>query len=83
MKQTTLVTTMALASLVSFGAVASSGTVTFNGKVTDVTCKINGGNGDLTVTLPTVPTSALASAGDVAGATNFTCQRSLKSDPLF
>lgn len=54
-------------------ALASDGTITINGKVTDTTCNIsvNGGNASNTVTLPTVSTSALASTGATAAPTPF------------
>ncbi len=73
MKQNTLVTAMALASLVSFGAAASTGTVTFNGEITDTTCEVNvnGTGKDTVVTLPTVPNNALEKAGDTAGNVSF------------
>ncbi|SOY67279.1 F17 fimbrial protein (plasmid) [Cupriavidus taiwanensis] len=53
---------------------AADGTITFNGSITAQTCKINGngsGNHDFTVLLPTVSTSTLKQAGDVAGQTPF------------
>ncbi|MFV3414702.1 fimbrial protein [Pseudomonas nitroreducens] len=56
-------------------AQASDGTITFNGKVQDVTCtiQINGaGTGDGTVTLPTVSKSSLAGVGTTGGDTHFT-----------
>ncbi|RPE81581.1 fimbrial protein [Vulcaniibacterium tengchongense] len=55
-------------------AQAADGTITFNGEVTDTTCVIDGngtGATDFTVTLPTVATTALAAAGQTAGATPF------------
>lgn len=62
----------ALAIGASFSASAQSGTITFNGQITATTCSVTWpGNGGLTkdpiVTLPTVPTTALANAGDTAG----------------
>ncbi|WP_035056123.1 fimbrial protein [Andreprevotia chitinilytica] len=59
--------------LTSGAAAASDGTITFTGKVTAATCKIDvNGSGakDATVVLPTVTTTSLAS-GSVAGATKF------------
>lgn len=52
---------------------AADGVVSFEGKITSQTCKINGldKNADLTVKLPTVSASALAAAGDKAGAKPF------------
>ncbi|GJG93743.1 fimbrial protein [Cupriavidus pauculus] len=54
-------------------AFASDGTITFNGRVSGQTCTIagNGGGSSFTVTLPTVPTSALSASGNVAGRTPF------------
>lgn len=62
----------ALAIGASFSASAQSGTITLNGQITATTCDITwpGSGGtpqDPIVTLPTVPTSALANAGDTAG----------------
>lgn len=55
-----------------FAANAVDGTITFNGEVTDKTCTIATPQGaDFTVTLPTVSTSTLAAAGQVAGRTPF------------
>lgn len=53
---------------------ASDGTINFSGAVTASTCtvKLNGGAATGTVTLPTVSTSALGSAGSTAGSTPFT-----------
>lgn len=58
---------------VSPQAFATDGTITFNGRVAGQTCTIagNGGANNFTVTLPTVPTSALAAAGNIAGRTPF------------
>lgn len=55
-------------------ALATSGTITFTGKVTDTTCNISvhGESNIATVTLPTVPVSALLHAGNTAGTTPFT-----------
>lgn len=52
---------------------ASTGTITFNGMVTDTTCDVNvdGQGGEATVTLPTVPATELATAGLTTGRTNF------------
>jgi major type 1 subunit fimbrin (pilin) len=55
-------------------AAAGDGTITFNGALTATTCTING-NGtsakDFSVTLPTVSTNTLKTAGDTAGSTGF------------
>jgi major type 1 subunit fimbrin (pilin) len=64
----------AVLGLAAAGAHASDGTITFNGALTATTCTING-NGtsskNFTVTLPTVSTSILTTAGDTAGTTGF------------
>lgn len=53
-------------------AQAADGEINFIGNVINTTCVVNpSSNVDFTVTLPTVPTSALASAGDTAGRTPF------------
>ncbi|MBB4862309.1 major type 1 subunit fimbrin (pilin) [Pseudomonas nitritireducens] len=68
-------TTLAALIAAAHQAEAADGTLTFNGKVQDVTCtiKINGaGTGDGTVTLPTVSKTSLAGVGTTGGDTNFT-----------
>lgn len=63
-----------LASLVSMGTYAdSTGTITFNGELTDTTCEvdINGQGSDATVVLPTVGINELVTPGDVTGRTSF------------
>ncbi|MEN5285900.1 fimbrial protein [Stenotrophomonas lactitubi] len=63
---------LAGAILISQAAFASDGTITFNGSVTDTTCKINGGtSSDFTVTLPSIQATALPSAGSTAATTGF------------
>lgn len=62
----------ALALGASASASAQSGTITINGKVTSTTCAITwpgatGTEQDPIITLPTVPTTSLASAGQTAG----------------
>lgn len=59
---------------VSGSAFASDGTITFNGKITDITCtvQVNGGSASSTVTLPTVSTTALKAINNTAGVTPFT-----------
>lgn len=54
-------------------AMAADGTITINGIITDTTCDITVNNQakDATVTLPTISTAALPSAGMTAGATPF------------
>lgn len=69
-----VIATGTLLGLVSFGAQAADGTITFTGSVTDTTCSINGATSgtpaDLAITLPPVPASSLATQGAVAGTTN-------------
>lgn len=60
----------AAAVLLTSAAQASDGTVTFNGSLVNSTCTITGG-GNQTVTLPTLSTATLASAGATAGDTLF------------
>ncbi|WP_277961053.1 fimbrial protein [Pseudomonas sp. RIT-To-2] len=51
---------------------ADTGTITFNGKVTDETCEVTTGtNGDFTVDLATAKVAELAQAGDTAVPLNF------------
>jgi len=77
MKKTLFSAALALAfGLVAVQASAADGTITFNGEITDTTCTITGGGaatgtGNVTVTLPTVSTSALPAAGKTAGETSF------------
>ncbi|HBU6132940.1 MULTISPECIES: fimbrial protein [Enterobacter] len=59
-------------------AAAEDGTITFDGTISDATCTITGGDAqgestspDFTVHLPTVSTTALATAGQRAGDTPF------------
>ncbi|KWE90232.1 fimbrial protein [Burkholderia territorii] len=54
---------------------AADGTIDFNGEVVSQTCTINGNNtgkSDFTVTLKSVPTSALKKDGDIAERTPWT-----------
>lgn len=52
---------------------ASTGTITFNGELTDTTCDVtlDGQGADATYSLPTAPVSDLAVAGAVSSKTNF------------
>ncbi|HBM3280037.1 TPA: type 1 fimbrial protein [Klebsiella oxytoca] len=52
---------------------ASTGTITFNGELTDTTCEvdINGQGSDATIVLPTVGVNQLTAAGDTTGRTSF------------
>jgi len=58
-------------------AFAADGKITFKGTISDVTCTVTGGAGtdggvqNFTVTLPTIPKTALDVAGDRAGDTPF------------
>ncbi|ARL38886.1 fimbrial protein [Burkholderia pseudomallei] len=63
-------------------AYASDGTITFTGSVVASTCKVNGGNGDLTVALPQVATNQLANTGQTAGRTPFTLSLSGCTSPV-
>lgn len=56
-------------------ASAADGTISISGTVNAATCTVNGG-GNVTVTLPTVSTTALTAAGVTAGATAFSIQLS-------
>jgi major type 1 subunit fimbrin (pilin) len=69
-----LAATFGAAALISTSVAASDGTITFTGKVVANTCSfsVNGGSASNTVQLPVVFTTALASAGNVAGNTPFT-----------
>ncbi|MDG6894737.1 fimbrial protein [Volucribacter amazonae] len=53
---------------------ATQGTITFNGTITDATCKVKIGSEDTngTVTLPTVSKTVLNADGKTAGTTPFT-----------
>lgn len=57
--------------LIAPAAHAYDGQITFNGEITSMTCTINAGTPDFTVTLPTVSTTALNAAGVTAGRTPF------------
>lgn len=78
--QTKLISALLLAGAATASqfAFAADGTITFSGNVIAQTCTINGsgnhndtGANNFTVTLPTVSTSALATAGQTAGRTPF------------
>ncbi|MEE6053854.1 type 1 fimbrial protein, partial [Avibacterium paragallinarum] len=51
----------------------ATGLITFNGKIVDATCTVEGdkGNADITVNLPTVSKSLLDTQGKTAGDTTF------------
>lgn len=82
----------ALALLVMSAAsqAASTGTITFNGELTASTCDVivDGQNKDATIVLPTVSTSQLTAATQVAGQTGFNmalsnCAGTLKTAAAF
>lgn len=60
-------------SAMALPASAADGTITINGKLTQQTCtvKIDGGSADATVSLPSLSTSTLDTAGKLAGRTAF------------
>lgn len=62
-----------IGSTFAVNALASDGTITINGKITDTTCTVSVDNGaaSATVTLPTISTTALPAAAAVAGTTPF------------
>ncbi|HEY2454433.1 MAG TPA: fimbrial protein [Scandinavium sp.] len=69
-----LTATCALSLGVSFASnAASTGTITFNGELTDSTCDVtvNGQGEDATITLPTVSINELTTSGEVTGRTAF------------
>lgn len=78
-----MIASFGIAALASQAARAVDGTITFTGKVVANTCKfhVNGGGSSNTVVLPVVFTSALTTAGNVAGNTAFTISAT-NCDPL-
>lgn len=91
-KNALIIALLAAAGFMSTSALAADGTITFTGEIKDVTCTINGGGADFAVALPPVQASALANAGDVAGARPFnitlggsdaTCPNGTKAQILF
>ena len=68
--------TLAASLVLGFGLVANAnavdGSVTFSGQIVDQTCTVANNNKDLTVKLPTVQSSSLATANSTAGETPFT-----------
>ena len=50
---------------------AQHGTITINGKIVDVTCTINAGTPNISVTLPTISKTAFTGQGDTEGDTPF------------
>ncbi|MEA5670483.1 fimbrial protein [Pseudomonas sp. MH2] len=61
-------------SLIAGGAQADHGEISFQGRVLAPTCIINGGDGNLPVTLPDVNAAKLVRPGDVEGETPFVLQ---------
>lgn len=81
-----------VAATVSSAAMASDGKIDFNGELKAETCQVavNGAaaSGATTVTLPTISTASLASAGQVAGQTGFNielskCSAAIKTAAAF
>jgi len=71
MKKTSLC--LALAGSLSSGVALAANTITFEGEVTDQTCKVQiNGQSDPVVLLPTVPTTELQAPGSTTGLTPFT-----------
>ncbi|ATM94530.1 putative fimbrial protein [Yersinia frederiksenii] len=75
---------------VNFAQAASTGTINFSGELTASTCDISvdGQGADATVILPTVSTSQLTAANQVAGSTGFNmalsnCNGTLKTVSAF
>ncbi|MEB5742661.1 type 1 fimbrial protein [Klebsiella aerogenes] len=73
MKKLMIVAALAAMGFVSASQAASTGTITFNGKLTATTCDANvdGQGPDATIILPTIGTNQLTTAGDTAGRTGF------------
>lgn len=74
-----IVLAISLAGYASLGTAnaASTGTIDFKGEITGATCKTEvNGTSSATVTLPTVSSSQLQSAGNTAGKTGFTIELS-------
>lgn len=72
MKKLTLAAGLLLSLGLTTSAFASDGTVTITGKINEQTCTVDTNNGkNLTVKLPTVQKTALATANSVAGKTPF------------
>ncbi|CRM84637.1 putative fimbrial protein [Pseudomonas sp. FH4] len=81
-----------VAATVSSAALASDGKIDFNGELKAETCKVavNGASGanGTTVTLPTISTASLTTAGQVAGQTGFNielsdCSAAIKTAAAF
>lgn len=70
MKKALLASLISAVTLAPIAAHAVDGTLSFNGSITGQTCVINGGNPDMTVTLPRLSTSSLKD-GQQAGFTPF------------
>ncbi|VTM93058.1 major fimbrial protein StkA [Raoultella planticola] len=75
MKKTLMSTSLIAALAISAFSVnaASTGTITFNGELTDSTCNVdvNGQGADATVVLPTVSVNQLTASGETTGRTSF------------
>lgn len=59
---------------------AADGEITFVGKITSATCKINNGKADFQVNMPTISSQTLNTAGKTAGRTPFSINLSECSD---
>jgi major type 1 subunit fimbrin (pilin) len=72
------IVTLGFAAVAASTAYADGGTIEFRGQLTDQTCSVavNGGTSSATVTLPTISTTQLAAADQVAGKTAFTIKLS-------
>lgn len=73
MKKTILGLSLLAAMGASSAYAESTGTITFNGELTDTTCNVNieGQGNNATVTLPTVSVNELAEPGATTGRTSF------------
>lgn len=72
-KQLIVLSALLCSGVSSIAQAVSTGTITFNGLITDTTCdvSVNGQGADATVTLPTVSSDQLVSIGNTTGRTNF------------
>jgi major type 1 subunit fimbrin (pilin) len=73
MKKTILGLSLLAAMSASSAYAESTGTINFNGELTDTTCDVNieGQGPDATITLPTVSINELTAAGQTTGRTSF------------
>ncbi len=67
------VSSILLSSVFATQALAADGTITFNGKVTKASCDVTTDSKDMSVTLPSISSTAIGTnVGDMAGQTAFT-----------